>query len=165
MNCRTLADHGITGLSTSTTPSSDIIDGQQVAGEGTVHYADGSSGTYVEVMLDTILGTPETNQPSGETYVIEGLDVADIIPDYDGGKGDQLDLSALLSGLAPDTDLAAQGYVSVVQNGTDAEVKVDVDGGGDSFQTVAVLENFTAVNEAVKVLFEDNAGTKHQDNI
>ncbi|WP_210327563.1 DUF5801 repeats-in-toxin domain-containing protein [Aminobacter carboxidus] len=160
-----LADHGITGLGTSTTASNDVIDGQQVAGEGAVLYADGSSGTYVEVMLEAALGTPETSQSTGETYVIEGLDVADIIPDYDGGKGDQLDLSALLSGLAPDTDLAAQGYVSVVQNGTDAEVKVDVDGGGDSFQTVAVLENFTAVNEAVKVLFEDNAGTKHQDNI
>lgn len=160
-----LSDHGITGLSTSTTPSTDVIDGQSVAGEGTVHYADGSSGTYVEMMLDAVLGAPEAAQPTGETFVIEGLNVADIITDYDGGKGDQLDLSALLNGLAPDTDLAAKGYVSIVQNGANAEVNVDVDGGGDSFQTVAVLENFTAVNEAVKVLFEDNSGTKHSDNI
>ncbi|PWK76757.1 DUF5801 repeats-in-toxin domain-containing protein [Aminobacter sp. AP02] len=160
-----LSDHGITGLSTTTTASSDFIDGQAVVGEGTVHYADGSSGTYVEVMLDGVLGEANQAQPTGETFVIDGLNVTDIIPDYDGGKGDQLDLSALLSGLAPDTDLAAQGYVSVVQNGADAEVKVDVDGGGDSFQTVAVLENYTAVNEAVKVLFEDNSGTKHSDNV
>ncbi|WP_269933382.1 beta strand repeat-containing protein, partial [Aminobacter sp. HY435] len=163
-----LSDHGITGLGTSTTPSNDVIDGQTVAGEGAVHYADGSSGTYVEMMLDAALGSHDDAPPSGETFVVDGLDVADIIPDYDGGKGDQLDLSALLSGLAPDTDLAAQGYVSVVQNGADAEVRVDVDGGGDSYQTVAVLENFSynsETNETVRVLFEDNSGNKHSDTL
>ena len=163
-----LADHGIVGIDTGTTATTGEIDGQTVIGQGTFHYADGSTGSFVEVALGSALGAHDSQAPAGETFVIDGLDVADIIPDYDGGKGDQLDLSALLKGLAPDTDLGGQGYVSVVQNGANAEVKVDADGGGDNFQTVAVLENYThggGVSDTVRVLFEDNSGNKHPDNV
>ena len=48
-----------------------------------------------------------------------------------------------------------------------AELRVDVNGGGNDYQTVAVLQNYTfnSASEVVKVLFEDNASVKHTDNI
>ena len=93
--------------------------------------------------------------------------INDLIVDYNPGQGDQIDLSELLTGIAAGTNLETAGYVSITQNGANAELKVDVDGGGNNYQTVAVLQNYTfnSASEAVKVLFEDNANVKHSDNI
>ncbi|WP_432288653.1 tandem-95 repeat protein (plasmid) [Aminobacter sp. BA135] len=134
------------------------LDGDDIlSGAGGADILDGGSGA------DRMTGGS-----GGDTFVISADAIGainDVITDFNPGQGDQIDLSELLSGIAPGTNLETSGYVSIVQNGANAELQVDVDGGGNNFQTVAVLENYTAVNEAVKVLFEDNAGTKHQDNI
>ncbi|BBD40933.1 hypothetical protein Amn_pa03870 (plasmid) [Aminobacter sp. Y103A] len=134
------------------------LDGDDIlSGAGGADILDGGSGA------DRMSGGI-----GGDTFVISADAIGainDVITDFNPGQGDQIDLSELLSGIAPGTDLETTGYVSIVQNGANAELQVDVDGGGNNFQTVAVLENYTAVNEAVKVLYEDNAGTKHQDNI
>jgi len=47
-------------------------------------------------------------------------------------------------------------------NAANAEVKVDTNGGGDNYHTVAVLENYTfhSAAEAVKILYDDSHGTK-----
>ncbi|BCG75767.1 hypothetical protein MesoLj113a_69250 [Mesorhizobium sp. 113-1-2] len=164
-----LADNGVASISTAAHPAVGEIDGQTVTGNGTFQMADGTSGNYIEVELDTSLVAPA--QPSvasdgTRTFAIGSLEVADLIADFhDGANGDKIDLSSLLKGLAGVTDLEAGGFVEISQslaNAANAEVKVDTNGGGDNYHTVAVLENYTfhSAAEAVKILYDDSHGTK-----
>ncbi|ASY65854.1 T1SS secreted agglutinin RTX (plasmid) [Sinorhizobium sojae CCBAU 05684] len=84
------------------------------------------------------------------------LGIDDVITDYDAAEGDVVDLSALLGELASGT---LDQHVQVVQDGANANLQVDTDGGGDTWQTVAVLENFSVSDEVVKILFNES-GTK-----
>ena len=59
---QSLADHGITSISAPATPASAVIDGQDIVGEGTFTRADGSSGGYVEVALETAFGSVAANE-------------------------------------------------------------------------------------------------------
>ncbi|TRC77879.1 type I secretion C-terminal target domain-containing protein, partial [Mesorhizobium sp. WSM4307] len=164
-----LADNGVASISTAAHPAVGEIDGQAVTGNGTFQMTDGTSGNYIEVELDTSLVAPA--QPSvasdgTRTFAIGSLEVADLIADFhDGANGDKIDLSSLLKGLAGVTDLEAGGFVEISQslaNAANAEVKVDTNGGGDNYHTVAVLENYTfhSAAEAVKILYDDSHGTK-----
>ncbi|WP_352639836.1 Ig-like domain-containing protein, partial [Mesorhizobium sp. M0674] len=161
-----LAHNDITSISTTTTSAVGEIDGQTVTGNGTFQMADGTTGNYVEVELDTSLAAPA--QPAiasdgSKTFAIGSLEVADLIADFH--DGDKIDLSSLLKGLAGVTDLVGDGFVEIAQssaNAANAEVKVDTDGGGDNYHTVAVLENYTfhSAADAVKILYDDSHGTK-----
>ncbi|MER9319733.1 Ig-like domain-containing protein [Mesorhizobium sp. M0659] len=161
-----LAHNDITSISTTTTSAVGEIDGQTVTGNGTFQMADGTTGNYVEVELDTSLAAPA--QPAiasdgSKTFAIGSLEVADLIADFH--DGDKIDLSSLLKGLAGVTDLVGGGFVEIAQssaNAANAEVKVDTDGGGDNYHTVAVLENYTfhSAADAVKILYDDSHGTK-----
>ncbi|PBB23332.1 MULTISPECIES: Ig-like domain-containing protein, partial [unclassified Mesorhizobium] len=164
-----LADNGVASISTAAHPAVGEIDGQALTGNGTFQMTDGTSGNYIEVELDTSLVAPA--QPSvasdgTRTFAIGSLEVADLIADFhDGANGDKIDLSSLLKGLAGVTDLEAGGFVEISQslaNAANAEVKVDTNGGGDNYHTVAVLENYTfhSAAEAVKILYDDSHGTK-----
>ncbi|WP_095198247.1 beta strand repeat-containing protein [Mesorhizobium carmichaelinearum] len=164
-----LADNGITSISTTAHPAVGEIDGQAVTGNGTFQMADGTSGNYIEVELNTSLvapAEPSVASDGTKTFAIGSLEVADLIADFhDGANGDKIDLSSLLKGLAGVTDLEAGGFVEISQsltNAANAEVKVDTNGGGDNYHTVAVLENYTfhSAAEAVKILYDDSHGTK-----
>lgn len=62
-----LTDLGITSIGLATTPGSPI-DGQTIAGIGSFTYADGATGTFVEVDLDASLGAPlELSFPQGDS--------------------------------------------------------------------------------------------------
>ncbi|ODR89607.1 hypothetical protein A8M32_20075 [Sinorhizobium alkalisoli] len=97
-----------------------------------------------------------------DTFVIADdelqLDIDDVITDYNAAEGDVVDLSALLGELAPGT---LEQHVQIVQDGENANLQVDTDGSGNSasWQTVAVLENFSVSDEVVKILFNES-GTK-----
>jgi hypothetical protein len=52
----TLADHGITAINLNATAADREIDGQMQQAEGTFTYANGTTGTFVQVALDTALG-------------------------------------------------------------------------------------------------------------
>jgi len=70
----------------------------------------------------------------------EGVDV---ITDF--GKGDVLDIDDVLHGCIHNGHEAVHdGFVKFVQQGADTLVQVDVNGGGDHFQTLAVLKGVTA---------------------
>ncbi|MER8899884.1 Ig-like domain-containing protein, partial [Mesorhizobium sp. M0676] len=161
-----LAHSDITSISTTTTSAVGEIDGQAVTGSGTFQMADGTTGNYVEVELDTSLvapAEPTVASDGTKTFAIGSLEVADLIADFH--NGDQLDLSSLLKGLAGVTDLVGGGFVEIAQssaNAANAEVKVDTNGGGDNYHTVAVLENYTfhSAADAVKILYDDSHGTK-----
>ncbi|MCA0034814.1 beta strand repeat-containing protein, partial [Mesorhizobium sp. B263B2A] len=164
-----LTDNGVVSISTAANTTISEIDGQTVTGTGTFHMADGTTGNYVEVELDTSLVAPAQTSVASDgtkTFAVGSLEVTDLIADFhDGAQGDKIDLSALLKGLAGVTDLEAGGYLEIAQSSTNAanaEVKVDTNGGGDNYHTVAVLENYTfhSAAEAVKILYDDSHGTK-----
>lgn len=76
-----LADNGIAAINLDGTPADGTIDGQQLQTQGSFSYADGSTGTFVEVALDTALGTPpganaesgpSNNFTSGDDTLIAG---------------------------------------------------------------------------------------------
>jgi hypothetical protein len=60
-----LADDGITAINLNTTPTDASIDGQQLQAQGTFSYANGTTGTFVEVDLSTAgsadVGSSATN--------------------------------------------------------------------------------------------------------
>jgi hypothetical protein len=148
---------GVGGSTLSGTAGNDML----IAGSGD-DILDGGSGS------DTMIGGA-----GADTFVI-GSDsgigsIQDFITDYSGtGRdGDAIDLTHLLSGLASNTDLAGDGYVHLLQDGSNVDVQVDANGNGDSLHTVAVLENyhFDSGSEAVKILFKDTNGTTHSQSI
>ena len=52
-----LADLGITAISLDATPANGTIDGQALLSQGSFSYTNGTAGTFVEVAVDTALGT------------------------------------------------------------------------------------------------------------
>jgi len=55
-----LSDHGIVAIDLDATPTAATIDGQQLQAQGSFVYADGTTGSFVEVNLDSSLGTAPT---------------------------------------------------------------------------------------------------------
>jgi T1SS-143 domain-containing protein len=112
-----LGDLGITSISLNTTPGGSPIDGQHIAGTGSFTYADGSTGTYVEVDLDASLGTASA-QPDSHPAEDHDLSVfAAMAAEIDYGGGD-IDLSGLQQpgadhAPAPQTQGAEAGHAGV----------------------------------------------------
>ncbi|MBP2239435.1 VCBS repeat-containing protein, partial [Sinorhizobium kostiense] len=103
-----------------------------------------------------------TGGAGADTFVIADdelqVGIHDVISDYHASEGDVVDLSELLGNLSPDT---LEQHVQVVQDGANANLQVDTDGsGGAGWQTVAVLENFSVSTDVVKILFNDDHGSK-----
>ena len=80
---------------------------------------------------------------------------ADYIVDYSFLEGDTLDLSALLAA-AFDPGEQVSDFVRVQQSGANVNVLVDVNGGGDSFVTVATLAGYGTLgtSDPVSVMLE-----------
>jgi hypothetical protein len=158
----TLAQNGVTSISTTPTSVADEIDGQAVTGHGTFQMADGTTGNYVEVELDTSFAAqaqPAVAADGSKLFHLASLEVTDLIADFH--DGDKIDLSNLLKGLGGVANLVAEGFVEIAQakdNAANTEVKVDANGGGDNYHTVAVLENyvFHSAADAVKILYDDS---------
>ncbi|MBV1695659.1 MAG: type I secretion C-terminal target domain-containing protein, partial [Hyphomicrobiales bacterium] len=70
----------------------------------------------------------------------------DTITDFTAGSGgDALDISRLLTGFDAATSVLSQ-FVQLQQSGGNTTVRVDTDGGGNSFQTLAVLQGVTGLD-------------------
>jgi VCBS repeat-containing protein len=150
------------------------------AGNDTLKGGDGADtliGGAGNDVLDGGAGSDHMTGGAGADTFVVGSDslsggIQDFIADYSGlgagggGDGDAIDLTDLLSGLASDADPLAGGYVHLTQDGPNLNVQVDADGGGNSFHTVAVLENydFNSGTESVKILYKDSNGTQLIDH-
>ncbi|MBX9777183.1 MAG: type I secretion C-terminal target domain-containing protein [Xanthobacteraceae bacterium] len=160
-----LAALGITGINLGATPVDGYVNGQQLLSEGSFTYADGSSGSFVEVAFDTELGEAVTGNSGpcmpapadGEIYVI-GADQTQAPLTIEGFvNGDRLDLSALLDANFADGD-NVDDFVRLEQDGADIKVQVDTSGpsGGANFVDVAVLAGYGTSNaDIVRVAFEN----------
>lgn len=74
-------------------------------------------------------------------------EAGDIITDFTSGSGgDAIDLSVIAIRNGWRGDLFAGGHVALVQSGTDTVVRVDINGGGDGYVTLATLRDVTATN-------------------
>jgi Ca2+-binding RTX toxin-like protein len=118
---------------------------------------------------DTLIGGLGQDTMTGgggaDAFVVSadaiGGSINDIITDYNFGQGDSIDLTELLNNLVGVTNLEGGGYVNITA-GANAQIQVDVDGSanGVNFQTVAVLQGYTHVDEAIKILFDDGSTIK-----
>jgi Ca2+-binding RTX toxin-like protein len=107
-----LADLGITAINLDAAPVDGIIDGQQLQAQGSFSYADGTTGTFVEVALDTAFGATPDSSVVANTVI--------------GGDGD-------------DTIVAAAGNTLTGGNGNDAFVFkaiTDSQPGAGQFDTI-----------------------------
>lgn len=102
---------------------------------------------------DTLEGGPDA-----DTFILSDLDAVDLIADYNFDDGDVIDVTALVSahlnGSGSDPNTVLGEYVQLVEQGDGAvdQLQVDVNGGADSFTTVATLNG----DAGVKVVFDDN---------
>ncbi|EHS50042.1 type 1 secretion target domain-containng protein, partial [Rhizobium sp. PDO1-076] len=107
---------------------------------------DLSGGTGVDYL---------TGGAGSDTFILSDLNAVDVITDFNASE-DTIDLTALLDGISKTTDLETSGYVKAVQSGSDTLLQVDTNGGGNNWNTVAVLQNYTHTNEAIRILFDDS---------
>ncbi|MDO9418471.1 T1SS-143 repeat domain-containing protein [Pararhizobium sp.] len=98
-----------------------------------------------------------TGGAGSDTFVLDadafkGMDIADVITDYNAGEGDVLDVSNLLTSLlGPDASEAdAMAAVKTTIHGADTVVSVNDNG---TWHDVAVLQDYTS---SVKVLYDDD---------
>ncbi len=98
----TLTDHGITAISLDATPTDATVDGQQLQVQGSFTYADGTTGSFVEVALDTTFGTaPDTsvdttsNPESNESATTSTPDTSNLVTNTQiGTAGDDTIVAA-----------------------------------------------------------------------
>ncbi|MDX2288214.1 MAG: type I secretion C-terminal target domain-containing protein, partial [Hyphomicrobiaceae bacterium] len=129
----------------------DILTGaagtQLIFGRDGIDDIDGAAGA------DLIVGGMGADLLTGgggaDTFRWDAGDLGtgvDTIHDFTiGAGGDALDVSALLSGFDPATSVIAE-FIQLSVSGTDTVVRIDVDGGGNSFQDLVVLEGVTALD-------------------
>ena len=89
-----LGDLGISSISLTTTSGGAPIDGQNIAGTGSFTYADGTTGTFVEVDLDASLGAAPAQPDSHPAEAHDLSAFAAVAAEIDHGGG-SIDLSAL----------------------------------------------------------------------
>ena len=82
-----------------------------------------------------------TGGTGADRFIFNSLsDRGDTIADFDAAAGDRLDLRPFLDAFGTGyADLAAGGYVRLVQATAGVQVQVDADGGGDAYATLVTL--------------------------
>ncbi|MEI9419035.1 beta strand repeat-containing protein, partial [Mesorhizobium sp. Cs1321R2N1] len=110
---------------------------------------------------DTLVGGSGQDTMTGgtgaDTFKLDGLDIKDLIVDYNGGQGDKIDLTALFD-TAPGDNIAD----FVKYDSTSHTLSVDANGaaGGANFVDVAVLQNAPAAG-TINLLYDDTAHVQH----
>jgi Ca2+-binding RTX toxin-like protein len=79
----------------------------------------------------------------------------DLVQDFSLTDGDRIDLSSVLV-VPPAVRATIDSFVRIEETGTNSEVFVDRDGGGDSFVSVALLSGVTGLSDMTELA---NAGT------
>nr|WP_254082099.1 Ig-like domain-containing protein [Devosia sp. WQ 349K1] len=141
---KSLAYHGITSLSASTNAVNETIDGQGVIGEGTFTRANGSTGGYIEVELDTAFGAA-ADESDGQTII--GTDWDDFLT---GTEGDDI----IIGGSGNDTLVGGAGadtFVFVEKGGANVSTIQDyVFEDGDVIDLTALLDTALVAENGIE---------------
>ncbi|WP_192177306.1 DUF5801 repeats-in-toxin domain-containing protein [Mesorhizobium amorphae] len=127
----------------------DILQG--FAGADILNGGDGNDLLIGGLGQDTMTGGT-----GADTFKLDGLDIKDLIVDYNGGEGDKIDLSALF-----DTAPGGANVGDFVNyNAGTGTLSVDADGtaNGANFVEVAELVNHPAAN-TITLLYDDGTTT------
>lgn len=124
-------------------------------GNDVIHGGDGNdtiSGGYGD---DILYGDDGFDSLAGgqgmDTFIFEATSAynnRDRIQDFTLSHNDRLDISDLLSGYDPMTDLLTD-FVQITNDGRDSYLAVDADGGGDSFVEIAVLWGISNIDDEI----------------
>ncbi len=103
---------------------------------------DGNDALYGGDGADTLTGGA-----GADTFVfLSGETGVDTVTDFTTAQNDKLDVSDLLSGYDPLTDLITD-FVQITDNGTHSFLAVDADGGANNFVQIAQLSNVTGLTD------------------
>ncbi|WP_298965834.1 DUF5801 repeats-in-toxin domain-containing protein [uncultured Roseibium sp.] len=156
--------HAINGTNQNGNPNTIDLSGLSNVGIGPVilnglRGDDTILGTEGEDLIAGGLGADTlTGNGGADTFVLDSLADADLITDYDfSGDGDRLDISALLGlafgGGTVDETVVSGDVRAVDAGGGDATLQVDANGGGNSWQDAATLEN-VSIGETIRVVLD-----------
>lgn len=122
-------------------------------GNDSVNGGSGSDKLYGEDGDDILDGGSSGDDLYGgsgaDTFLFKAataLSSIDDVHDFSLAEGDKLDISDLLQGYDPLTDVITD-FIQVTDNGTDSTLFVDVDGGADNFVQIATLMNVTGLTD------------------
>ncbi len=102
---------------------------------------------------DDLLYAMETNgllsgSLGADTFIFENVGAFNsTVRDFDISENDALDISDILSGVYDSVTDAIEDFVQITDDGRHSYLAVDTDGGGDSFQRIAVLGNVTGLTD------------------
>lgn len=123
-------------------------------GDDMIHGYGGNDRLYGGSGNDTLYGGT-----GSDTFVFMASDTAnsaiDDIMDFNIAEGDKLDISALLQGYDPLTH-AITDFVQITTNGYNSILKVDVNGGGNSFVQIATLHGITGLTDEAALVGNGN---------
>ncbi|MCG6560775.1 Ig-like domain-containing protein, partial [Ruegeria sp. 1NDH52C] len=136
----------------------DLITRAGANGDSSVHLIAGTGADVIQVsakISDGVytLGDGLTGDTDQDTLVIQSWDgtatSAIKVTDFDPAH-DLLNIDAILNGPITGWDGNANpfgaGFMRLQQDGADTLLQVDLDGGGDNYVTVAILQNTTATD-------------------
>lgn len=121
------------------------------AGADTINGGTGNDRMFGNDGNDRMNGGAGLDQMAGGTgndvFVYSALsDAGDTVTDFNAAD-DLFELTALMTAIGyAGSDAVTDGYVGISQSGANTVVQVDSDGGGDSFVTLATLENVAATD-------------------
>lgn len=79
----------------------------------------------------------------------------DVIHDFSASQGDKIDVSGLLQGYDPLTS-AITDFVQITTSGANSILRVDADGGGNSFVQIATLNGVTGLTDEAALVASGN---------
>jgi Ca2+-binding RTX toxin-like protein len=133
--------------------ASGLVIGEISAGSGNDRVTIDTQGGFYAIDLGTGSDTLILAATTGGAHATSGITISDFTA---GAGGDMIDLSAWLASGALTNYVGGSnplrdGHLGLVQSGSDTLLKIDRDGGGDSYVTLMTLKNtligdFTAEN-------------------
>ncbi|MEP2706161.1 MAG: type I secretion C-terminal target domain-containing protein [Roseibium sp.] len=119
-------------------------------GNDTLYGGDGLDNLFGEAGDDVLHGGIGNDRMTGgtgaDTFVFADSPGNNTIYDFSTAEGDVLDISDLLTAYDPLTDVLTD-FVEITDNGQHSYLKIDADGGADSFVQISMLANVTGLTD------------------
>lgn len=127
-------------------------------GNDLVHGGIGGDSLYGDAANDTLYGDDGLDNLWGGTgadsfMFLKGtaFNNIDVINDFSKTQADKINLADLLQGYDPVTS-AITSFVQITTSGTNSILKVDADGGGNSFVQIATIKGVTGLTDEAALL-------------